>query len=157
MSATPGTHGTTPTYGTADGPAAGRSATDYGYEEETGYGWVVFAGTMLMIVGILNVVYGIAAIDNSKFFVNGAQYVISDLNLWGWVVLITGALQVLTAFGVWARNTLATWAGVAFAGLNAIGVLLMLPAYPFLSVSLFAVDMLVIYALAVHGGHRREA
>lgn len=151
--------GSGPAYVTSDGPSAARAqaAPDYRYEEATGYGWVVFAGTMLMIVGILNVIYGIAAIDNSKFFVNGAKYVISDLNTWGWVVLITGALQVLTALGVWARNTLATWAGVAFAGLNAIGVLLMLPAYPFLSVSLFAIDMLVIYALAVHGGHRQEA
>ena len=149
--------GSSPTYAASDGPSATRTRADYAYEEPAGYGWVVFAGTMLMIVGILNVVYGIAAIDNARFFINGAKYVISDLNTWGWVVLITGALQVLVAFGVWARNTLATWAGIAFAGLNAIGVLLMLPAYPFLSVSLFAVDMLVIYALAVHGGHRQEA
>lgn len=151
------TQGSSPTYATGDGPAAARSGAAYGSEPESGYGWVIFAGTMLMLVGILNVIYGIAAIDNSKFFVNGAKYVISDLNTWGWVVLITGALQVLTALGVWARNTIATWAGIAFAGLNAIGVLLMLPAYPFLSISLFAIDLMVIYGLAVHGGHRQEA
>jgi len=151
--------GSGPAYAASDGPSAARTRaeSDDRYEEATGHGWVIFAGTMLMIVGILNVVYGIAAIDNARFFINGAKYVISDLNTWGWVVLITGALQVLTGFGVWARNTLATWAGVAFAALNAIGVLLMLPAYPLLSISLFAVDMLVIYALAVHGGHRQEA
>jgi hypothetical protein len=147
--------GSSQTYSAGDGPA--RSYTPAEDDYGTGYGWVVFAGTMLMLVGILNVVYGIAAIDNSKFFVNGAKYVISDLNTWGWVVLVTGALQVLAAIGVWARNTLATWAGVFFAGLNAIGVLLMLPAYPFLSLSLFAVDLLVIYGLAVHGGRRAEA
>lgn len=151
------TQGSSPTYATSDGPSAARAGSDYGYEEERGFGWVIFAGTMLMIVGILNVIYGIAALDNARFFVNGAKYVISDLNTWGWVLLITGAAQILTALGVWARNTFATWLGVAFAGLNAIGQLLMIPAYPFLSVSLFAVDMLVIYALAVHGGHRREA
>ena len=109
-----------------------------------------------MIVGILNVIYGIAAIDNANFYVNGANYVISDLNTWGWVVLLTGAAQFLTAFGVWARNTFATWLGIAFACLNAIGMLLMLPAYPLLSISLFAVDVLVVYGLAVHGGHRRR-
>jgi len=152
------TQGSSPTYAASDGPSTARSGAGDSYEPQSdGYGWVIFAGTMLMLVGILNVIYGIAAIDNSKFFVNGAKYVISDLNTWGWVVLITGALQVLAALGVWARNTLATWAGVFFAGLNAIGVLLMLPAYPFLSLSLFAVDLLVIYGLAVHGGHRREA
>jgi hypothetical protein len=150
MSAQPGS---SPTYATGSGQAA----TPYAAAEETSYGWVVFAGTMLAIVGILNVIYGIAAIDNSTFFVNDAKYVISDLNTWGWVVLITGALQLLAAFGVWARNTFATWLGIAFASLNGIGMLLMLPAYPFLSISLFAVDVLVVYALAVHGGHRQEA
>lgn len=151
MSAQPGS---SPTYATGSSPAA----TPYAAAEDTGYGWVVFAGTMLAIVGILNVIYGIAAIDNSTFFVNDAKYVISDLNTWGWVVLITGALQLLCAFGVWARNTFATWLGIAFASLNGIGMLLMLPAYPFLSISLFAVDVLIVYGLAVHGGHHhREA
>ena len=112
---------------------------------------------MLMLVGVLNVVYGIAAIDDSTFFVNDARCVISDLNTWGWVVLITGALQMLSGFGIWARNTLATWAGIAFAFLNGIGVLLMLPAYPLLSIALFAVDILIVYALLVHGGHHDEA
>ncbi len=140
-------------YHAGDSPRTSSSAA---YDVDTGYGWVVFAGTMLLIVGILNVIYGIAAIDNANFYVNGANYVISDLNTWGWVVLITGAAQFLTAFGVWARNTFATWLGIAFACLNAIGMLLMLPAYPLLSIALFAVDVLVVYGLAVHGG-RQEA
>jgi len=145
-----------PTYAPGDQPSAMRSSAAY-TEATEGFGWLIFAGTMLMIVGILNVIYGIAAIDNSKFFVNGAKYVISDLNTWGWVVLITGAAQILTAFGVWARNTFATWLGIGFACLNAIGILLMIPAYPLLALSIFAIDVLVVYGLAVHGGHRHEA
>lgn len=151
-------HGSSPGYAASDGPArqeqpSGGSA----YGVETGYGWVVFAGTMLMLVGILNIVYGIAAIDDATFFVNDAKYVISDLNTWGWVVLLTGAAQALTALGVWARNTFATWLGIAFACLNALGVLLMLPGFPLLSITLFAVDVLIVYGLAVHGGRREEA
>ena len=119
-------------------------------------GWVVFAGTMLAIVATLNIIYGIAAIGNSSFFVNDAKYVISGLNTWGWVVLVIGCVQMLCAFGVWAQNTLAVWGGIAIAGLNAIAQLLMLPAYPFLSLALFGVDMLVIYGLAVHGTRGRE-
>jgi hypothetical protein len=149
--------GSGPTYAAGEGPTRSPYAAGEAYGVETGFGWIVFAGTMLMLVGILNVVYGIAAIDNANFFVNGANYVISDLNTWGWVVLITGAVQMLTAFGVWARNTFATWLGIAFVGINAIGQLLMLPAYPFLAISLFAVDVLIIYGLAVHGGRRQEA
>jgi hypothetical protein len=146
-----------PEPGSAFTTGAGPARADADVAYTTGYGWIVFAGTMLMIVGILNIIYGIAAIDDSTFFVNDAKYVISDLNTWGWVVLITGVLQMLAGFGVWARNTLATWAGIAFASLNAIGVLLMLPAYPLLSISLFAVDVRIVYGLAVHGGHRRES
>ncbi|HEX7290790.1 MAG TPA: hypothetical protein VF250_06635 [Conexibacter sp.] len=141
-----------PAFTTGAGPT--RTGADVSYA--TGFGWVVFAGTMLALVGILNIIYGIAAIDDSTFFVNDAKYVISDLNTWGWVVLLTGAAQLLTGFGVWARNTFATWLGIAFACLNAIGVLLMLPAYPLLSLSLFAVDVLIVYGLAVHGGHAHE-
>ncbi len=149
--------GSSPTYATGNERAsAARSEPAYA-DADSGYGWLVFAGTMLVLVGILNVVYGIAAIDNSKFFVNGAKYVVSSLNTWGWVVLITGVVQILAGFGVWARNTFATWLGIAFACLNGLGVLLMLPAYPLLSISLFAVDVLIVYGLAVHGGHRQEA
>lgn len=129
----------------------------YGRGPDAGYGWVVFAGTMLMIVGILNIIYGIAAIDNASFFVNDAKYVISSLNTWGWVVLIIGVVQTLTALGVWARNTFATWVGVAIASLSAIAQLLMISAYPLLSLALFAIDLAVVYGLAVHGGHVEEA
>lgn len=123
---------------------------------QEGGGWVIFAGSMLLILATLNIIYGIGAIDNSTFFVNDANYVFSDLNTWGWIVTLTGAAQMLVAFGVWARNSLATWLGIAFAGLNAIIQLLMIPAAPFLSLALFAVDMMVIYGLAVHGGHADE-
>jgi hypothetical protein len=142
--------GSSPSYQADEGARASSARSDV----DTGYGWVIFAGTMLMILGVLNIIYGIAAIDDANFYVNGANYVISDLNTWGWVVLLTGAAQFLAAFGVWARNTFATWLGIAFACLNAIGMLLMLPAYPLLAISLFAVDVLVVYALAVHGGHQ---
>ncbi|MBS1870883.1 MAG: hypothetical protein JSS99_14610 [Actinobacteria bacterium] len=147
--------GSSPTYRTDDGVGASSSAR-YA-TPDTGYGWVIFAGSMLLIVGVLNTIYGIAAVDNANFFVNGAKYVISDLNTWGWVVLITGVVQILTAFGIWARNTLATWLGIAFACLNGIAQLLMLPAYPLLSIALFGVDVLIVYGLAVHGGKVQEA
>lgn len=136
--------------------AGGTPAADRAAATSEGSGWVVFAGSMLLIVATLNIIYGIGAIDNSTFFVNDANYVFSDLNTWGWIVLITGCAQMLTAFGIWARNNIATWLGIAFAGLNAIVQLLMIPAYPFLSIALFGVNILVIYGLAVHGGHTDE-
>lgn len=137
-------------------PAPGEHSHTTATTEPHINGWVMFAGTMLLIVATLNIVYGIAAIDRSSFFVNDARYVFSDLHTWGWFALVIGCLQMLTAFGVWARNAFATYAGILFAGLNALLQLLMLPAYPLLSLALFAVNLMVIYGLAVHGGHADE-
>ena len=126
-------------------------ATTREYEDTSGDGWVVFAGTMLAMVGTLNVIDGIAAISNSTFFTENARYVISDLNTFGWVVLILGTVQVLAAVGIWAKTPGVRWFGVAVASVNAIVQLLFIPAYPFWSLTLFTLDLLVIYGLVVYG------
>jgi hypothetical protein len=125
-------------------------------EEEAGVGWIMFAGIMLMIAGVLNVIYGIAAIDNSKFFVHTTetQYIISSLNTWGWITLILGALQIVAAFSIWAGGAFGRWFGIGIAGLSAIGALMAIPAYPFWSLAIFAIDILIIYGLAAYGGRQ---
>ena len=67
-------------------------------------------------------------------------------------MLCLGALQMLVAFGIWSGNQLARWTGIVVVSLNAIAQLLFIPAYPFWSLSIFTLDLLVLYALAVHGG-----
>ena len=128
---------------------------DTSYDDDSGLGWVMFAGIMLSIVGILNIVYGIAAIDKSTVFTANAKYVITDLNTWGWVLLGVGAIQFLAAFGIWAGSEWGRWVGIISAGCNAILQMFFIPALPLLSVSLFAVDVLVIYGLVTYGGRRR--
>ncbi|HEY6760683.1 MAG TPA: hypothetical protein VI318_14390 [Baekduia sp.] len=110
---------------------------------------------MLMLVGILNVIYGIAAIGDSTFFVNDTKYILSDLNTWGWVMLGLGALQAIAAVSIWNGNRFGVWFGIAVAAANAIGALLSIPSYPFWSLAIFAVDILIIYGLAAYGGQRR--
>lgn len=117
-----------------------------------GEGWVTFAGVMLMVIGVMNFIGGISAIDNANFWVNNAQFVFADLNTWGWVILITGAVQVMAALGIWTHNQFARWLGVGFASLNMLAQLLLLPAYPLWSLAIFAVDVLVIYGLIAYGG-----
>ena len=134
-------------------PAAGEDRYDAG----KGYGWVMFAGCMLALVGSLNFIYGIAAVSNSKFYVRDAQYVISDLKTWGWVLLVLGTIQFLAAFGIWTGSELARWIGIVSAGLNAVAQMLAIPAYPFLSLSLFAIDILVIYGLVAYGSDQAAA
>ena len=136
---------TTPTYDRSGGG------------EQTGAGWVMFAGIMLLIVGVLNVIYGIAAVGNSKFFVHETQYILSGLNTWGWVTIILGALEIIAAFSIWAGGGFGRWFGILVAGLSAIGALLSMPAYPFWSLAVFAIDILIIYGLAAYGGQPIDA
>ena len=68
-----------------------------------------------------------------------------------------GAAQVCAALGVFARQGWALWTGVGFAGINAVIQLLYLPAYPWLSLAIFAVDVLVIYGLVTYGGKLQES
>jgi hypothetical protein len=140
--------------GMTSGAAPPREGSRHAARVTEGSGWVTFAGTMLAILGTLNIIYGIAAIDDSRVYVGDTTYVFGDLNTWGWFLLFIGAVQLLTAFGIWNGNELARWVGIAAAMGNAILQLLFLPAFPFLAMSLFALDILVIYGLIAYGGRR---
>ena len=139
------------------GERAGAGGRPAAYDEPGGDGWMAFAGIMLMIVGVTNIIGGIAAIDDANFYVGNAEFQIGDLNTWGWVILLTGVVQVLAAFGIWARNQLARWLGVGFASINMLAQLLLLPAFPLWSLAIYAVDLLIIYGLVVYGDRASRA
>jgi hypothetical protein len=121
--------------------------------ETRGEGWVAFAGIMVMLVGILNVVYGIAAIDGSAFFTDEGRYVIfDDLNVWGWIMLIVGAVQLFAAFSIWNGGEFGRFIGIASAGFSALVILFTVNAFPFAAFMVFIIDVLVIYGLAAYGG-----
>jgi hypothetical protein len=126
-------------------------------EEERGYGWLMFAATMLGLAGILTIIDGIVALSKSRFYTANATYVFSNLHTWGWITLIIGVLLILAAMGVTSGSQLARWFGIIVAGLNAIAQFSFMQAYPFWSLLVFALDVLVIYALAVYGGRRSTA
>jgi hypothetical protein len=135
---------TSATTGSATG-AGGRHA------EGHGYGLVLFASVLLVIVGFFNLIYGIAAIANSHVFTADAHYVGGSLRTWGWITLIIGALQLLAAGGVLAGNQLARWFAVAVVGLSAIDQMFFIPAYPFWSLMIIAVDVAALYGLCAYG------
>jgi len=143
---------TAPVTGSTSSPDGGAYS-----DVDQGGGWLLFAGIMIVMVGVLNVIYGIAAIDDSKFFVANTQFIFSNLNTWGWVMLVLGALQVIAAFSIWNGGPFGRWFGIAAASLNAIAALLALPAYPFWSLAVFTIDVLIIYGLAAYGGNRPRA
>ena len=115
-------------------------------------GWVIFAAVMLIIVGVLNVIWGIAAIADSKFFIQDQKYILSNLNLWGWVTLIIGVLQLFAGFSLWSGNIYGRVMAILFASLSALAALLSIPAYPFWSLAIFAIDIIVIYQVSLYGG-----
>jgi hypothetical protein len=126
-------------------------------DEEEGYGWLVFAATMLGLAGIFSIIDGIVALSRSKFYTNNAVYVFSDLRTWGWIVLAVGALLIIAAMGALSGSQFARWFGISAAGLNAVAQFMFIQAYPFWSLIVFACDVLVIYALAKYGGKRSTA
>jgi hypothetical protein len=122
-----------------------------GASQAEGYWMIVFAVVLLLTVGFFNLIDGIAAIANSHVFIANAHYVIGDLRAWGWVALILGALQILAALGVLAGNQAARWFGVAVIGLNTIGQMFFIPAYPFWSLMIIAVDVVALWGLCAYG------
>ncbi len=132
-------------------PQRGRTSYDAYVDDDRGMGWLAFAGVLLMLLGTMNVIEGIAAIGNAHFFAGDARYVFGDLNTWGWVTLCLGVLQLIAGLGVFSKNQFARWGGVGVLSLNALAQLLMMPAYPFWSLSLFAIDILAIYGLVAYG------
>jgi len=131
--------------------SAARSSTGRAYAEGRGYGLVLFAGVLMLVVGFWNLIYGIAAIAQSHVFVANAHYVFGDLRTWGWITLIIAALQILAGIGVMTGNQLARWAGIILVGLNAINQMFFIPAYPFWSLMIIAADIVALYGLCAYG------
>ena len=127
-----------------------RHATE---EARRGTSWVLFAGIMLATVAILNVIWGLAAIAKSSFFVSDASYILlTDLRAWGWIALGIAALEFLAAFSIWRGGAFGRWFGIAVAVLGIVGALMSMPASPLWSLVVVALGILVIYGLAVYGG-----
>lgn len=141
---------------TQDYPLEGNYASSSGYDAPNGAGWVMFATVMLGLAGTWNFIDGILAISTSRVYVGHETFVFSDLNTWGWIVMILGIIQGIAALMLLSGSEFARWFGIGAAGLNAIGQLMFVPVYPWWALAMFTVDLLIIYGLAVYGGHRLQ-
>jgi hypothetical protein len=117
-----------------------------------GAGWLLFASIMFVVAASLNIIWGIAAVSNSHFFVAHATFILSGLNTWGWVAIVFGCVEFLAAVSIWRGGEFGRWFGIVVAGIAAVVAMMMIPAYPFWSLTLVAIDLLVIYGLAAYGG-----
>jgi hypothetical protein len=117
-----------------------------------GTGRVAFAATLLLIAGVLNIIYGIGALDDANIFTNDKRYIFTDLNTLGWVLIILGAVQLGGGLSLIAGNTFGRVIGIIGGGLGAIGALLSVGgAYPWWSLGIFALCIYVVHGLIVFG------
>ncbi len=135
----------------------GEAYRDETYDQRTGWtGWIIFAGTMMIIGGALNAFHGLVAVVNDDWVVwQNRSDVYLDLSEWGWIHLILGVIVVICGFGVFTGNILARTVGVVLAGLSMLANFLFLPAYPLWALTIITIDALVIWALTAHGGEMR--
>ena len=122
-----------------------------------GVGRAIFAAVFLFIGGVLNVIYGIAAIGNSHFFTHDTHYVFSSLKGWGWVTLIIGILELIAAASLLRAGAFGRYFGMFAGMLAAIGALLEIPAYPLWSIAIFALSLWIVYGLAIYGESEEAA
>jgi hypothetical protein len=122
-----------------------------------GTGRVVFAATLLLIVGALNIIYGIGALDGANIFVNDKRYILTDLNTLGWVLIVLGFIQLGGGFSLLAGNTYGRVIGIIGGSLGAVAALLSIGgAYPWWSLAIFALCVYVVHGIAVFGADERE-
>jgi hypothetical protein len=111
-------------------------------------GWWLFAGILLLVAGVLNIIWGIGAVSDAKFFVAGQKYIIGSLHSWGWVTLILGVIELIAGLSLFSGGGFGRWVGIFAAGLASISALLSIPAYPFWSLCVFALAIIILYQLA---------
>lgn len=135
------------------GPAHRGSGTATGW-----VGWVWFAGGLMILVGVFNAIVGLAALFQGQVIVAGAAgALLFSVTGWGWVHLIIGILLVLVGGGLFTGSTAARVTAVVLVGINAIAQLTFLPVYPAWSLLIIALDVVVLWAILVHGGEVTES
>ena len=123
-----------------------------------GSGRVVFAATLLLIAGTLNIIYGIGALDDANVFVDDRRYIFTNLNTLGWVLIVLGVIQLTGSFSLYAGNTYGRILGIIAGSLGAIGALLSVGgAYPWWSLGIFFLCVYVVHGILVYGEDERVA
>jgi hypothetical protein len=107
---------------------------------------------MLLLLGVLNVIYGIAALDNAHVLVNDTRLILTNLNTMGWIVIVLGVIQLIGGFSLLGGNTFGRIIGVIGGTLGALGALLSIGgAFPWWSLAIFFLCIWVTWGIIVLG------
>ncbi|MFF5226443.1 hypothetical protein [Dactylosporangium sp. NPDC000521] len=111
-------------------------------------GFAVFGGSMMVVIGIFQIVVGLTAIFEDTFYVLTDNYLFGfDVETWGWIHLALGVVVAAGGVGVLAGQVWARVLGIILAAISAIANFLFLPYYPLWSMLIIAADIAVIWAL----------
>lgn len=134
-------------------PAAPEHRSMSGWEK-----WVGFAGVMLVLLGFYQAMEGLVAVLNPGYYAvrSGRLAVPVNYTAWGWTHLVLGVVAVLAGIGLFLGNLAARIAAVVIAGISALVNLVFAAAYPGWSVVVIAVDVVVIWAVTMHGGQLKQ-
>ncbi len=117
-----------------------------------GVGSALFVGILLLIAGILNIIYGIAAVGNSKLWVGETQFLFSSLHTWGWITILLGIIQLTASLSLFGGNDYGRLVGIFAATIGAIGALLDIGGvHPWWAIGVFAICIICIKGLVVLG------
>jgi hypothetical protein len=112
----------------------------------------VFAATLLLLVGTINIIYGIGALDDANVFVNDRRFVLTNLNTLGWVLIVLGVIQLTGGISLIAGNTYGRVIGIVGGSLGAIGALLSIGGnYPWWSLAVFFLCVYIVHGIVVYG------
>lgn len=120
-------------------------------------GWAIFAGFMMILGGIFQAIAGLTALLRPAWYlVASSHLLVFNYRAWGWLDLIIGVVILLAGFQILQGSLWARVVGVVLAILSAVGALASVSAYPLWSVIIIAIDVLVIFALSVHGAELKD-
>ncbi|HEY7592947.1 MAG TPA: hypothetical protein VH969_07300 [Actinophytocola sp.] len=147
-----------------DAQATGAGSTAVGDSRDTTQpkftawvGWIWFAALMMILLGFFNALYGLVALFNDTYYAVGARgLLVFDITQWGWIHLIVGLAAVVTGFALRRGAMWARVLAVVLASINAVAHLAFMSANPWWAVVAIVFDVLVIWAVIVHGGEMKE-
>jgi len=121
-----------------------------------GSGRVVFAATLLLIVGTLNIIYGIGALDDANVLINDHRLVLTNLHTLGWVSIVIGIIQLTGGISLIAGNTYGRVIAIVAGSLGAIEALLGIGgSYPWWSLCIFFLCIYIVHGIFIYGDDER--
>jgi hypothetical protein len=121
-------------------------------------GFILFAAILMIMVGVFQALQGLIAIFENEFYLATRNYTFQfDATTWGWIHLLLGLLVAFAGYGLLSGRTWARLLAITLAALSATANFLFIPYYPFWSLLLVTLNILVIWAITAHGGELRDS